>query len=81
MFPLKPVFALTLLSVVSVGAMADDTQFDRSAIDTSDLQATISADLDATMVQMHKEALDDKSNMLVADSEETLSDEKTTQTR
>lgn len=81
MFTLKSVFALALLSVVSIGVMADDTRFDRSAIDTSDLQATISADLDATMVQMHKEALDDKGNMLVADSEEALNGANTTQTR
>lgn len=81
MFTLKSVFALALLSVVSIGVMADDTRFDRSAIDTSDLQATISADLDATMVQMHKEALDDKGNILVADIEEALNGANTTQTR
>ncbi|MFV0595959.1 hypothetical protein [Shewanella sp.] len=65
MFNLKSAFALVLVTALSANVSANviDAEI---IIDTSDLQASINAELTATMEKMHEEALQDPT-LLLAD--------------
>ncbi|MGL5665540.1 MAG: hypothetical protein ACRDD9_05370 [Shewanella sp.] len=65
MFNLKSAFALVLVNALSANVSANviDAEI---IIDTSDLQASINAELTATMEKMHEEALQDPT-LLLAD--------------
>ncbi|MFB2660412.1 hypothetical protein [Shewanella mangrovisoli] len=67
MFNLKSAFALVLVLVSTLSANVSANVIDAEIIiDTSDLQASINAELTATMEKMHEEALQDPT-LLLAD--------------
>ncbi|MCH1928804.1 hypothetical protein L9G16_01270 [Shewanella sp. A25] len=68
---LKSLFAVTLLTLisanVSAAALSNGSAINAEiTIDTADLQANIQADLNDTMAQMHREALQEPT-LLIAD--------------
>ena len=65
MFNLKSAFALVLVSALSTNVYANVIDAE-VIIDTSDLQASINAELTATMDKMHQEALQ-APTLLIAD--------------
>ncbi|MCS6115053.1 MULTISPECIES: hypothetical protein [Shewanella] len=66
MFNLKSAFALAIISALSLNASAN-VLVDEIVIDTSDLQASITADLTAAMNKMHQEVLQEATLLIAAD--------------
>ena len=66
MFNLKSAFALILVSALSFNASAN-VLVDEIVIDTSDLQANITADLTAAMNKMHQEVLQEATLLIATD--------------
>lgn len=61
MFNLKSAFAIAVLSTLSVSANADEMM-----IDTSDLHASITAELTQNMEKMHQDLSEDTNTLLIA---------------
>lgn len=66
MFNLKSAFALILVSALNFNASAN-VLVDEIVIDTSDLQANITADLTAAMNKMHQEVLQEATLLIATD--------------
>ncbi|MBP6518840.1 MULTISPECIES: hypothetical protein [unclassified Shewanella] len=66
MFNLKSAFALILVSALSFNASAN-VLVDEIVIDTSDLQANITADLTTAMNKMHQEVLQEATLLIATD--------------
>ncbi|QYJ77872.1 hypothetical protein [Shewanella acanthi] len=71
---LKSLFAVTILTLLSVNVSAaalsnGSTINAEITIDTADLQANIQAELNDTMAQMHREALQEPTLLIADDTE------------